>query len=86
MEDHLTNERLAGLNRFAAVPLDLEVGLARLSLSVRELLDLSPGRLLKTNRRIGGLLEVRVGGAAVAQAEIVNASGRAAVRLKTKKL
>jgi len=53
------------------VPLDVEVELDRRTLTVRQILDLEPGSVIRMNRSAGENLDVRIGQALVGFGEIV---------------
>lgn len=65
----------------ADVPVALEVELDRKILTVREILELSPGSVLKMNRSAGENIDIRVGGALVGFGEIVILEESMGVRL-----
>jgi type III secretion system YscQ/HrcQ family protein len=62
-------------------PIELQVEIARFSLSLGELQRLQPGDVLITGRRIGERVSVQVGGQAFAQGELVDVEGEIGVRL-----
>ena len=53
------------------VPLDVEVELDRRTLTVRQILELEPGSVIRMNRSAGENLDVRIGRALVGFGEIV---------------
>lgn len=53
------------------VPLDVEVELDRRVLTVRQILELERGSVIRMNRSAGENLDVRIGGALVGFGEIV---------------
>jgi type III secretion system YscQ/HrcQ family protein len=61
--------------------IELQVELARFSLSLGELQRLQVGDVLVTGRRIGERVSVRVSGQAFAEAELVDVDGEVGVRL-----
>jgi flagellar motor switch protein FliN len=63
------------------VPLDIEVELDRHILTVRDLLDLELGSIIRMNRSAGENLDVRVGGALVGFGEIVVNETTTGIRL-----
>lgn len=72
----------AGATTFAAdTPLELQVEIARFSLSLGELQRLQPGDVLVTGRRIGERVSLRVSGQTFAEAELVDVEGELGVRL-----
>ncbi len=70
------------LNRFESLPFNLEVELGGFELSVRELLDLKLGTVLRTNHPTSAPLMLRAGGTPVATAEIVIVKDALSVRIK----
>jgi flagellar motor switch/type III secretory pathway protein FliN len=62
-------------------PIELQVEIARFSLSLGELQRLQAGDVLSTGRRIGEHVSLRVGGQAFAEAELVDVEGEVGVRL-----
>ena len=56
---------------FADVPLQIEVELDRRIMKVREILNLSEGKVLTMNRLAGENIDILVGGSLVASGEIV---------------
>jgi flagellar motor switch protein FliN len=63
------------------VPLDVEVELDRRVLSVRQILDLRRGSVIRMNRSAGENLDLRVGGALVGFGEIVVNESTTGIRL-----
>jgi flagellar motor switch protein FliN/FliY len=57
--------------RYLDVPLDVEVELDRRILTVRQILELERGSIIRMNRSAGENLDVRIGGALVGFGEIV---------------
>jgi flagellar motor switch protein FliN len=76
-------EKLNRMKRFGAVPMDLEVELHHTTITVRELLDLHPGSVIRTDKRANAALTLRVGGAVVARGELSRGKGKRAVRVKS---
>jgi type III secretion system YscQ/HrcQ family protein len=62
-------------------PLELQVELARFSLTLGELQRTQPGDVLVTGRRIGEAVTLRVAGRALAQGELVDVEGEIGVRI-----
>jgi flagellar motor switch protein FliN/FliY len=56
---------------FLDVPMDVEVELDRRFLTVRQILELEPGSVIRMNRSAGENLDVRIGDALVGFGEIV---------------
>jgi len=63
------------------VPLDVEVELDRRILTVRQILDLDQGSVIRMNRSAGENLDVRVGGTLVGFGEIVVNETTTGIRL-----
>ena len=61
------------------VTLSLEVG--RTQISVRELLKLAPGSVVRLDRAAGEPFDVKVNGRSVARGEVVTSNERYAVRM-----
>lgn len=61
----------AETQHFAEVPLDVEAQLDRKVLTVRELLDLDVGSVIRLNRSAGENIDLLIGGSLVAFGEIV---------------
>ena len=59
------------MSLYLDVPLDVEVELDRRVLTVRQLLELEPGSVIRMNRSAGENLDVRIGEALVGFGEIV---------------
>ena len=57
--------------RLADIPLPVEVELDRKPLSVRQILDLSPGMVLRMTRSAGENIDIRIGGVLMGFGEIV---------------
>lgn len=62
-------------------PIELQVEIARFSLSLGELQRLQAGDVLSTGRRIGERVRVSVGGQSFAEGELVDVEGEVGVRL-----
>ena len=63
------------------VPLDVEVELDRRILTVRQILELDRGSVVRMNRSAGENLDVRIGGALVGFGEIVVNETTTGIRL-----
>lgn len=72
---------LERISSIGEVPMPIEVELDRKSLSVRELLALSVGTVLKMNRSAGENIDIRVGGSLVGFGEIVVLEDSTGVRI-----
>lgn len=66
--------------RYLDVPLDVELELDRRILTVRQILELDRGSVIRMNRSAGENLDVRIGGALVGFGEIV-VNERTGIRL-----
>ena len=67
--------------RYAEILLDVDVELDRRYLSVREILDIEEGNIVRMGRSAGENLDVRVGGALIAFGEIVVSESTSGVRI-----
>jgi flagellar motor switch protein FliN/FliY len=72
---------LAAALAFGDVPLTLEVELDRRPLTVRDILRLAPGSVLKMDRSAGENIDIRVGGVLTGFGEIVILEDRMGVRI-----
>jgi flagellar motor switch protein FliN len=70
-----------GMERLLDVPVYLEAVLPGPSVRVSELMALSQGSLIKTNRPAGETVEVFAAGSLIGFAELTEADGRRAVRM-----
>jgi flagellar motor switch protein FliN/FliY len=73
-----TAEKVA---RYASVPLAVESELGRRNMSVREILSLAPGSLIKLTGPIGSQVDLYVGGAPFGSGEMIRVGGSLAVRM-----
>jgi type III secretion system YscQ/HrcQ family protein len=64
-------------------PIELQVEVARFSLTLAELQRLRPGDVLATGRRIGEHVKLRIAGQAFAEGELVDIEGELGVRILT---
>jgi len=71
-------EEIAG---FADVPMDIEVQLDHRILTVREIVDLGPGSIIKMTRSAGENLDIVIGGALIGFGEIVVTETTTGVRI-----
>jgi flagellar motor switch protein FliN/FliY len=69
------------LTLYLDVPLDVDVELDRRALTVREILALDLGSVIRMNRSAGENLDVRVGGALFGYGEIVANEASTGIRL-----
>ena len=71
------------VHRYAELPFTVEAELGRLMLSMREVLALAPGSVLRLPVRSGSPVGVLAGGAPFASGEVVRIGNAPAVRLKS---
>lgn len=69
------------LTRFATLSLPVESELGRCSMSVREVLSLAPGSLIRLSRAVGSPVDLYVGGARFSSGEIVKSANSLAIRI-----
>ena len=69
------------LARFATLSLPVESELGRCSMSVREVLSLAPGSLIRLSRAVGSPVDLYVGGARFSSGEIVKSGDSLAMRI-----
>lgn len=74
-------EALESTGAMADIPLDIEVELDRKTMTVRDILALSAGSVLKMTRSAGENIDIRVGGALMGFGEIVILEERMGVRI-----
>lgn len=67
--------------QLANVPLDIEVELARKTLTVRQILELGPGSVIRLPRAAGENIDILVGGARLGSGEIVVIEDTVGVRI-----
>lgn len=72
---------LEQIRSLADVPVDFEVELDRKVLSVRQVLDLAPGSVIRMTRSAGENIDIRVGGALIGFGEIVILEENMGVRI-----
>ena len=70
------------LNRFEGLPFLLEVDLGSFDMSIRDILALKPGSVLRTNHTAGVPLTLRAGGSPIAAVEVMLVEDALAVRVK----
>jgi len=70
------------LSRLMELHLPVSVLLGRATLSIREILKISPGSLIELDRHLGDYVEVTIYGSVVARGEIVSVKGNYGVRIK----
>jgi flagellar motor switch protein FliN/FliY len=73
------------LGRFAALSLPVESELGRCTMSVREILSLAPGSLIRLSRSVGSPVDLYVGGVRFSSGEIVKAGDSMAIRIAFEK-
>jgi flagellar motor switch protein FliN/FliY len=66
--------------RYSSLPLPVESELGRCNMSVREILSLAPGSLIKLGP-VGSRVELYVGGAPFGAGEVIRVGGSLAVRI-----
>lgn len=71
------------INRYAELPLVVESELGRRMLSMRDVLALTPGSVIRLPVPSGSSVHVLVGGAPFAAGEVVRIGKKAAIRLQT---
>jgi len=69
------------IRHLADVPVELDVELDRRILSVREVLELGPGSVIRMTRSAGENIDIRVGGALIGFGEIVILEENMGVRI-----
>ncbi|MBI4873291.1 MAG: FliM/FliN family flagellar motor switch protein [Acidobacteria bacterium] len=69
------------LGRYAGVPVCLEARLDHRRFSIRDLMALRPGAVLRLHRAVGEPLELRVGGTLLGFGEVVAGERSAGVRI-----
>ncbi|MCR2813990.1 flagellar motor switch protein FliN [Microbacterium sp. zg.Y1090] len=69
------------LQRIAGVEMDLTVEVGRTRMTVRDVLDLEPGRIVELDRSAGAPADVKLNGRLIAQGEIVVVDQDYAVRI-----
>ena len=66
--------------RYSALTFSLEPELGRCQMSVRDVLALAPGSVIKLSRPVGSKIEILVGGTLFGTGELVQLSGKLALR------
>ncbi len=69
------------LHRIAGVEMDLTVEIGRTRMTVRDVLDLEPGRIVELDRSAGAPADVRLNGRLIAHGEVVVVDQDYAVRI-----
>jgi len=67
--------------RYAGVPLPVESELGRCTMSVREILSLAPGSVIKLTGAVGSKVSLSVGGAPFGAGEMIRVGAALAVRI-----
>ena len=70
------------MNRLMELRLPVSVLLGHTSITIREVLKLSPGSVIELDRKVGDYVEIVVHGTIVARGEIVSVAGNYGVRIK----
>lgn len=78
----MKSDKETNLDRFATLPLDLLVEIDSLKLTVRELLALGPGDVLRTRKPAEEPLALIAGGIEVARVEPIKDGPAPAVRIR----
>lgn len=71
------------VSRFAQLLLPVESELGRCNMSVREVLSLAPGSVIRLSRPVGAKVDLFVGGAPFGAGDLVQAGNGMAIRLST---
>jgi len=66
--------------RYKTLTFPIEVQLGQRAISVRDILALAPGGIIKLSQPIGSKLEILVGGTLFGKGELVQLSGKLALR------
>ncbi|HLX44106.1 MAG TPA: FliM/FliN family flagellar motor C-terminal domain-containing protein [Bryobacteraceae bacterium] len=69
------------LARYAQVPLSVESELGQCTMSVRDILSLAPGSVVKLSRPLASKVDLLVGGSPFGSGELVRVGGSIAVRI-----
>lgn len=69
------------LHRIANVEMDLSVEVGRTRMSIRDVIDLEPGRIIELDRSAGAPADIKVNGRLIAQGDIVVVDQDYAVRI-----
>ncbi|HZT37943.1 MAG TPA: FliM/FliN family flagellar motor switch protein [Bryobacteraceae bacterium] len=72
---------LEELARFSDIPMDVDIELDRRIMTVRDILELQPGSVIKLSRSAGENIDVLVGGALIGFGEIVIIEEAVGVRI-----
>jgi flagellar motor switch protein FliN/FliY len=67
--------------RYAQLPLSVESELGQCTMSVREILSLAPGSVVKLSRPVASQVDLLVGGALFGSGELVRVGNSLAVRI-----
>lgn len=73
--------KAGSLDRFSTVPVAVEVELDRRSMSIREILALDVGSVIRMNKSAGENADLVVGGRRMGSGEIVVIEGKMAIRI-----
>jgi len=68
------------ISRYSALTFLLEAELGRCPMSLRDILALTPGNVIKLPRPVGSKIELFVGGALFGRGELLDLSGKPALR------
>ena len=67
--------------RYAQLPLEVESELGQCSMSVRDILSLGPGSIIKLSRPIGAPVDLFVGGARFGSGKMLRTGERLGIRI-----
>lgn len=79
---------LEQIAHYSLLPLPIEAELGRRNISVREILSLAPGSVIKLQNPVGSTVDLYVGGAPFGFGEVIRSGGGSVIRitgLETKK-
>jgi flagellar motor switch protein FliN/FliY len=77
---HSQKQEAGALGRIQDVPVQITAELGRVTVQLRELLQLSPGTIIELDRLAGEPVDVFVNGRLVAQGEVVTVNAKRGVR------
>jgi len=72
---------LEKIPHYALLPLSVESELGRRNMSVREILSLAPGSVIKLAQPVGSTVDLYAGGAPFGSGEVIRSGGRTAMRI-----
>lgn len=71
------------ITRYKTLTFPIEAELGHRAISVRDILTLAPGSIIKLSQPIGSKLEILVGGTLFGKGELVQLSGKLALRFSS---